>query len=139
MAAVIPNGMPPNARQGPTPQITREKLQALITRANAMRQNGLTPETSPELDKIVKFLHMCSQQQHGGVSADHSQTNGHAVNGIGSVTSGPVPNAPIPNSTTPVSFTPDQIDALRAQIQAFKLISRGMAVPEHIQQAARHR
>lgn len=71
------------------------------------------------------------------MSADHSQTNGHTVNGIGSVTSGPVPNAPIPNSTTPVSFTPDQIDALRAQIQAFKLISRGMAVPEHIQQAAR--
>ena len=77
-------------------------------------------------------------QTEGAPTADHIQANGHAaVNGITSITSGPVPNAPVPNSTSPVSFTPDQIDALRAQIQAFKLISRGMAVPEHIQQAAR--
>lgn len=34
-------------------------------------------------------------------------------------------------------FTPDQINALRAQIHAFKLISRGLAVPEAIQQAIR--
>ena len=49
-----------------------------------------------------------------------------------SVTSGPVPSAPLPPST-PVSFTPDQINALRAQIMAFKLISRGAPLPEHLQ------
>jgi ATP-dependent helicase STH1/SNF2 len=42
-----------------------------------------------------------------------------------------------PSSQTPVSFTPDQINALRAQIHAFKLISRGLPVPEPIQQAIR--
>ncbi|KAF9234947.1 SNF2 family N-terminal domain-containing protein [Melanogaster broomeanus] len=42
-----------------------------------------------------------------------------------------------PPPTTPISFTPDQINALRAQIMAFKLISRGASVPENIQQAIR--
>jgi ATP-dependent helicase STH1/SNF2 len=37
----------------------------------------------------------------------------------------------------PVAFTPDQINALRAQMHAFKLISRGLPVPDKIQQALR--
>lgn len=55
------------------------------------------------------------------------------------LTNGPVQSHPgYPSAPqTPVSFTPEQIDALRAQIQAFKLISRGMAVPDHIQQSMR--
>ena len=61
-------------------------------------------------------------------------TNGHnpppLTNG-----SSPLPNPP--SSQTPVSFTGDQISALRAQIHAFKLISRGLAVPEQVQQAIR--
>jgi ATP-dependent helicase STH1/SNF2 len=41
-------------------------------------------------------------------------------------------------SRTPVSFTPDQINALCAQIYAFKSISRGLPpLPESIQQAIR--
>jgi ATP-dependent helicase STH1/SNF2 len=73
--------------------------------------------------------------------------NGHnsAANGVkppsvpsSSITSGPVPSQPHPQpSRTPVSFTPDQINALRAQIHAFKLISRGLPVPETIQNAIR--
>jgi ATP-dependent helicase STH1/SNF2 len=67
-------------------------------------------------------------------------TNGHIpplTNGS-SITSGPVPNQPNPpTSQTPVSFTGDQIGALRAQIHAFKLITRGLAVPEQVQQAIR--
>ncbi|KIJ59828.1 hypothetical protein HYDPIDRAFT_99946 [Hydnomerulius pinastri MD-312] len=55
---------------------------------------------------------------------------------VQSITTGPVPQAP-PPPTTPVSFTPDQINSLRAQIMAFKLISRGAPVPENIQQAIR--
>lgn len=59
-------------------------------------------------------------------------TNGNAL------TSGPVPSQLYPPaSQTPVSFTPDQINALRAQIHAFKLISRGLPVPDPIQQAIR--
>ncbi|RDX51493.1 hypothetical protein OH76DRAFT_1454783 [Lentinus brumalis] len=54
------------------------------------------------------------------------------------LTSGPVPNQPYPPApSTPVSFTSDQINALRAQIHAFKLISRGLPVPDNIQQAIR--
>lgn len=55
-----------------------------------------------------------------------------------SVTSGPVPAAPLPPST-PVSFTPDLMNALRAQIMAFKLISRGTPLPEHLQHAIKPR
>lgn len=55
---------------------------------------------------------------------------------VHSVTSGPVPSAPAP-SLSPISFTPDQINALRAQIQAFKHLTRGQPIPDHIQQAIR--
>jgi len=62
-------------------------------------------------------------------------TNGSAAS---SITSGPVPIQAIPPpSQTPVSFTGDQINALRAQIHAFKLISRGLPIPENVQQAIR--
>ena len=64
-----------------------------------------------------------------------SLTNGSAVT---SLTSGPIPSQSFPaTSQTPVSFTAEQIGALRAQIYAFKLITRGQPVPEHIQQAIR--
>ena len=68
----------------------------------------------------------------------HSQplTNGSAA--APSITSGPIPAHSLPpTSQTPVSFTNDQITALRAQIHAFKLISRGHPVPENVQQALR--
>ena len=59
-------------------------------------------------------------------------TNGSALS------SGPAPNQPYPAApNTPVSFTSDQINALRAQIHAFKLISRGLPVPDAVQQAIR--
>jgi len=70
--------------------------------------------------------------------------NGHAqplTNGSAtptSISSGPVPTQPFPQTPqTPVSFTQDQINTLRAQIHAFKLISRGQPIPEHVQQAIR--
>ena len=47
-----------------------------------------------------------------------------------------MPSAPHP-PTSPVSFTSDQINALRAQIQAFRFISQGQPVPEHLQHAIR--
>ncbi|EJF55745.1 hypothetical protein BD309DRAFT_878334 [Dichomitus squalens] len=61
-----------------------------------------------------------------GVSA----TNGNTLT-AGRVTNQPYPQTP----QTPVSFTPDQINAINAQTHAF--ISRGMSVPEPIQQAIR--
>lgn len=69
-------------------------------------------------------------------------TNGHGphLNGTStppSLSSGPVPNQPPMVNQTPISFTQDQISALRAQIQAFKLLSRGLPLPESMQQAIR--
>ena len=67
----------------------------------------------------------------------HTQSLTNGAVATPSITSGPVPTQPYPTSQSPVSFTTDQINALRAQIHAFKLISRGQVVPEHIQQAIR--
>ena len=54
------------------------------------------------------------------------------------LTTGLIPAQPYPaQSQSPVSFTPEQCNALRSQIQAFKYISRGMPIPEHLQAAVR--
>jgi ATP-dependent helicase STH1/SNF2 len=64
--------------------------------------------------------------------------NGH-VNGdasSSSLSSGLVSgSAAPPPSQSPVSFTAEQTNALRAQIHAFKLLQRGLPVPENVQQA----
>ncbi|TCD61184.1 hypothetical protein EIP91_008809 [Steccherinum ochraceum] len=151
-------GQPPQMqnRQPMIPgNITGEKIRALVMRANVLRNNGFSPETSPELDKIMKFLAACQQQQRlhieqAQAQADqHQGMNGHPPlsttpqNGIilptNSLSSAPLGGQqfPPPAPSTPVSFTPDQIDALRAQIQSFKLISRGLPVPEYLQHASR--
>lgn len=71
-----------------------------------------------------------------------SHINGHIPqpNGIApaanALASGPVPNQAYPPSPqSPVAFTQDQISAIKVQIHAFKLISRGCPVPESIQRA----
>ncbi|KAA1468433.1 hypothetical protein DENSPDRAFT_833719 [Dentipellis sp. KUC8613] len=70
--------------------------------------------------------------------APEPMMNGTPASTSHSLTSGPIPSQPVPNPpTTPVSFTPDQISVLRAQIQAFKLLSRGLPVSEGLSQAIR--
>ncbi|KII86364.1 hypothetical protein PLICRDRAFT_56081 [Plicaturopsis crispa FD-325 SS-3] len=131
----------------------RERIQAMFQRASQLRQLGHSPETSPELANLTKLLQtwqhdQMQQQQQQQQQAQHSRQhsehppsvpNGHANGSVPpSITSGPVPTpSQNPTSQTPVSFTPDQINALRAQIHAFKLISRGLPVPEPVQQAIR--
>lgn len=141
---------PGQSRSQPVPD-----LQQLIFRANFLRKNPHEQKSPNELDQLMKYIHAVSQIQGRSQiqPPNPSQppppqfqqppmTNGHAqvlTNGSNptSITSGPVPIQPPPPSQTPVSFTQDQIGALRAQIHAFKLISRGMPIPEHIQQAIR--
>jgi ATP-dependent helicase STH1/SNF2 len=76
-----------------------------------------------------------------------AMVNGHSTSANGnfaspaptSLSSGPIPSHPYPQPPqTPVSFTPDQINHLRTQIYAFKLISRGLPVPESIQNVIRN-
>jgi len=75
-----------------------------------------------------------SDQQQPTLNGVRTELNGAPA--VSSITSGPVPSAPHP-PTSPISFTSDQINALRAQIQAFKLISQGQPVPEQLQHAIR--
>ncbi|KAJ7037457.1 SNF2-family ATP dependent chromatin remodeling factor snf21 [Mycena alexandri] len=136
-----------NLGQNGQPQRGVNDLQALIGRVNFLRKNPHEQKIPGELDNLIKHIQQFSQQPGARMQA-HSQlqplTNGHALtNGAGpslaaGVISGPVPTQPFPpTSQTPVSFTPDQINALRAQIHAFKLITKGIAVPDNIQQALR--
>lgn len=85
-------------------------------------------------------------QQNGAVPHDQTQSlvNGHSsqVDGATPVPSllsaGPVSNNAYPPSPqSPVLFTQEQIAALRVQIHAYKLVTRGLPIPEHIQQALR--
>jgi ATP-dependent helicase STH1/SNF2 len=59
--------------------------------------------------------------------------NGHAPNGV----QAPAAQPPVPpiSPSAPVSITPEQMNALRSQVHAFKLVSRGLPVPEDLQQA----
>lgn len=134
----------------------KDRMQQLWHRAQMLRQNGATPENSEELAKIMRAIAMFQQQfaQNRPQPQDHHQSapqpvvNGHAPTPSTSMSNGtPVPNGnplttgsvpaqPYPTaSTTPVSFTPDQINALRVQIYAFKMLQRGMPVPDVVQKA----
>ncbi|KAG6895585.1 hypothetical protein C0992_000500 [Termitomyces sp. T32_za158] len=123
-------------------------------RANFLKKNPHEQKNPGELDQLLKYIHAVSQVQgrpQGQLSNMGQQqqqpqqppmTNGHTQslpNGSAatSITSGPIPQNIPPQSSTPVSFTPEQINALRAQIHAFKCITRGVAIPEHVQQALR--
>ncbi|KZT68788.1 hypothetical protein DAEQUDRAFT_765988 [Daedalea quercina L-15889] len=147
------NGQPylNGTRQPPRPQFTREQIQGLVRRAHSLKEQGATVETSPEYAKICHFLQQIQQPQIQNANLpDHSQPglNGHAsVSGLtngsampngsglanGTGTTPSYPQAP----STPVSFTQEQIEALRAQIQAFKMLTRNKPVPPAIQQAMR--
>ncbi|KAH8103254.1 SNF2-family ATP dependent chromatin remodeling factor snf21 [Phellopilus nigrolimitatus] len=126
------------------PPMTRERLAAVAQRIDLLRSSGLTQETSPELDRLTKFLTSLRDQRFQQTPNQHQQqplVNGFSpqLNGIASpnpLAPGPIPTQAYPPSPqSPVSFNQDQINALRVQIHAFKLIQRGYPVPEHIQQA----
>ncbi|KAG6841530.1 hypothetical protein C0991_009895 [Blastosporella zonata] len=129
-------------------------MQNLVLRANFLKKNPHEQKNPGELEQLLKYIHAVSQVQGrpqgqpSNLGQQQQQfpqppmTNGHTqplTNGSAatSITSGPIPQSVPPQSQTPVSFTPDQINALRAQIHAFKCISRGIPIPESVQQAIR--
>ncbi|KAF8971597.1 SNF2 family N-terminal domain-containing protein [Flammula alnicola] len=151
-APLLGNGVAPNVGQQPAQQRQPlPDLQQMIMRANFLRKNPLEQKSPNELDNLLKYISLVNAQRQrqsnpmiNGQQQPPPMTNGHVqplTNGSAapaSITAGPVPTQPFPStSQTPVSFTSDQINALRAQIHAFKLIARGHPVPEHIQQAIR--
>ncbi|KAJ8520347.1 hypothetical protein ONZ45_g2821 [Pleurotus djamor] len=146
--------MPQHQQRPQQPPVSDATLRGWAARADFLRKNP-TEQKNGELEQIMKALHSVGQtyktmdiarqlqQQHmtnGQPLANGHSTplNGNTPANPPSLTSGPIPTTPVPPpSQTPVSFTPDQINALRAQIHAFKLISRGLPVPENVQQAIR--
>lgn len=64
--------------------------------------------------------------------------DGSHINGTSPpLSSGPTSNAGQIVTQTPISFTPDQVAALRAQIQAYKFITRNVPLPDSMLQAIR--
>ena len=62
--------------------------------------------------------------------------NGTAVPNANPLTSSSIPvHAYPPSPQSPVTFTQEQINALRVQIHAFKLLKSGVPIPEKLQQA----
>ncbi|KAF7340173.1 Chromatin structure-remodeling complex subunit snf21 [Mycena venus] len=132
-----------NLAQNMTPQRVPgpQDVQAILGRASFLRKNPQEQKNPGELDGLMKYIqHLSSQgqqQQQPPLTNGHAVTNGSGPSLASAITSGPIPTQLPPTSQTPVSFTPDQINALRAQIHAFKLITRGLPVPDNIQQALR--
>ncbi|RDB29065.1 Chromatin structure-remodeling complex subunit snf21 [Hypsizygus marmoreus] len=149
LAASMHQNIQQQQQQPRQPQLP--DIQQLIARANFLRKNPHEQRNPNELADLLKYINAVGQSRIQAQPSNLSQqppqsqfqqqpmTNGHSQplpNGS-AITSGPIPQSIPPQSPTPVSFTSDQISALRAQIHAFKLICRGMAVPETVQQAIR--
>ncbi|KAF8640822.1 hypothetical protein AX17_000471 [Amanita inopinata Kibby_2008] len=116
-------------------------LQQLIFRVNFLKKNPHEQKSPNELEQLVKYISAVSQSRAQNLSHTQQQqpqpiTNGLAQQPISNGVSAPSQPYPAPPQS-PVSFTPDQITALRAQIQAFKLLSRGHTIPESLLQALR--
>ncbi|TFY81203.1 hypothetical protein EWM64_g2811 [Hericium alpestre] len=106
------------------PNFNKERFQQLLQHANALKAAGHTPDTSPELDRIIKFLHQF-QAQHRAYSPFpsarldliHSQEapprhphQEHSSAGQPAVINGHVSTAPAPAlNGTPASSVPSLI------------------------------
>ncbi|CCL99639.1 uncharacterized protein FIBRA_01659 [Fibroporia radiculosa] len=124
----------------------RDRLQSIIRRVQILREQGFTPESSPELSKLYQVLSAVTagnvEHPQQSLLNGHSSTtpviNGTPVPNGSPLTNGPIPPQPFPSAPqTPVSFTPEQYDALRAQIKAFKMLMYNKPIPESLQQAMR--
>ncbi|KIY64503.1 SNF2-family ATP dependent chromatin remodeling factor snf21 [Cylindrobasidium torrendii FP15055 ss-10] len=115
--------MPPTM---PNQILNPQQFQSVMHRINHLRANPMDGQPG-EMENLMRAVASVNQQRQIAQNAQISMMNGGPpLNGTG-----PAPHVP-PQSVTPVSFTPDQIDVLRAQIAAFKAISRQERVPDHV-------
>ncbi|KAJ3709458.1 SNF2 family N-terminal domain-containing protein [Lentinula raphanica] len=84
-------------------------LQQMIAKANFLRKNPTEQKSPTELENLMKQIQALGARQTQIQQQSQSQAE--------------------------VSFTPDQINVLRAQIHAFRLLSRGVPLPEGLHQA----
>jgi ATP-dependent helicase STH1/SNF2 len=126
-----------------------------LQRFKQMQEQGVS-KTDPEFQKLEQFLLKVQQQQQmqnayrqqmqQKQNATNGQVNGishppaSAALGASAIPSASVPTAP-PNSSSPSTATPtahfsqQQLNLLRQQIHAFKLLQKNTGVPYQMQQA----
>ncbi|KAF8624854.1 hypothetical protein AX15_005734 [Amanita polypyramis BW_CC] len=114
-------------------------LQQLILRVNFLKKNPHEQKAPNEIEQLLKYISVISQGRAQNLNPAQQQpqpsANGHIHQ---PVPNGTPPPQPYPTSPqTPVSVSEHLVGPLRAQIQAYKLLARGSAVPEHLQQAMR--
>ncbi|KAI8076515.1 SNF2 family N-terminal domain-containing protein [Gilbertella persicaria] len=93
----------------------KEKLQSLVQRVRYLQSQGAKEDNNPEYAQIMQFLKNLQRQQQ----QQQQQQQGR----------------PDQSTDTPSTFTQGQLAALKYQILAYKLISKNLALPAHIQQA----
>ncbi|KAJ9477540.1 Transcription regulatory protein SNF2 [Pseudozyma hubeiensis] len=144
--------------------MTKERLHGMIARMQQLKASGANESTSSEYATLVNTLKMFQQyqamrqQQAVAMQARAAQQTPAPSTPTTAAPSVPSPsqsaNASTPaadasaangvvvkteedisRSLSPANLTPDQLNALKTQIIAFKLISRNQPLPSHLQEA----
>ncbi|KAG8931907.1 hypothetical protein FRC01_000597 [Tulasnella sp. 417] len=152
MASLGPHQMPLHNQYPllfqPNESVTQQKAHALFQRLQQLRAMGQT-EANPEVFQLIRFIEHFKrsagqaqqQQQQRMPPAPPPLQQPPTLNGVDHQAAPSTPaGAPVPPFSPeppadPVTFSQPQLDALRAQIHAFKLIQRGMPIPPEIRDA----
>lgn len=128
---------------GITPE-TNQEMERMIRFVNSAQAQFGFLGASVRVIPTFHFMTHSTLIGQNNVLPDGTQVphlNGHAPSqlngfqpGANLLAAGQTPTrAYTPTPQSPVSFSKEQINALRIQIHAFKLLSRGEPIPEHIQ------
>lgn len=144
--------------------MTKERLHGMIARMQQLKASGVNESTSSEYATLVNTLKMFQQyqamrqQQAVAMQARATQQQTTPSTPTKPASSASSPSQPaiastpaldassangvvlkteeeISRSLSPANLTPDQLNALKTQIIAFKLISRNQPLPSHLQEA----
>ncbi|KAG9292072.1 hypothetical protein G9A89_017972 [Geosiphon pyriformis] len=131
----------PGTPSVPSPNtFTRDNLQTILANVQAMKARGATEATDPEYANLLNLLRTYQQQSFSNaqnksasnaLAVGQSQTTSSVVGQTTASAANMPSTAPAANST-PLSS--EQLMSLKYQILAFKLISKNIPVPVHLQQ-----
>ncbi|KAI9487898.1 MAG: SNF2 family N-terminal domain-containing protein [Benjaminiella poitrasii] len=117
----------------------KEKLQSLVQRVRYLQSQGAKEDNNPEYAQIMNFLknlqnsqqQQRQQQQQQQQQIQQTRPGMSADQSVSSISSPAIPSS----FANGQAFTQTQLAALRHQILAYKLISKNMTLPPHLQQA----
>ncbi|KIY45726.1 SNF2-family ATP dependent chromatin remodeling factor snf21 [Fistulina hepatica ATCC 64428] len=112
---------------GPSPPRAPGDLHQVINRINFLRNNPTEQSAPGELEQLMRIVQSFSQIQRNQNAASMAAMP-NTMNGS---------HPAHVQSTNSMSFTTEQMDVLRTQVHAFRLLQRGMPVPEYLQHAIR--